>query len=410
MQSLAKRCSAIGFVLVTVTCSSAFGEWQLDMTPGVTDISQQVFHLHRTMLWWCVGIGIVVFGAMFYSMIRHRKSRGHDAAQFHESTTVEIIWTILPFVILILMAIPATRVLIAMNDTSDSALTVKITGSQWKWHYEYLDWEGKNQLGVDYYSVLSTPEEEIFRPALAAGLFPHDLKNPNEKYQDGNYPPMNELYKRDVDKPLVIPTGRKVRFLITSDDVIHSWWVPAFAIKKDAIPGFINELWTEVPDDRPGIYRGQCAELCGKNHAFMPIVVDARPVAEFEQWLADARAAQKAEEEAAANSLDKTFTKEELLSQGEKDYLARCSACHQADGKGLPPTFPALAGSAVATGPVKDHINFVKHGKNAMPAFGTMLSPKEIAAIITYERNSWGNTPADGVDVVQPIDVAQVAQ
>ena len=406
MQSLAKRCSAIGLALATVTSSSVFAEWQLDMTPGVTDISQQVFDMHRTMLWWCVAIGIVVFGAMFYSMIKHRKSKGHEAAQFHESTSVEIMWTILPFIILILMAIPATKVLIAMNDTSDSALTVKITGSQWKWHYEYLDWEGSGRPGVDYYSVLSTPSEEIIRPALASGLFPKNTAQDSYR-EDGNYPEQKAFYKSDVDKPLVIPTGRKVRFLITSDDVIHSWWVPDFAIKKDAIPGFINELWTLVPEDKPGIYRGQCAELCGKDHAFMPVVVDARPVAEFEQWLADAREAQKAEEEAAANSLDKTFSKDELMADGEKAYLARCSACHQANGAGLPPTFPALAGSAIATGPVADHINIVVHGKNAMPAFGSMLSPKELAAIITYERNAWGNSPSDGVDVVQPRDVAK---
>lgn len=406
MQSFAKRCSTIGLALGMVASTSAFAEWQLDMTPGVTDISQQVFDMHRTMLWWCVAIGVVVFGAMFYSMIAHRKSKGHEASQFHESTTVEIIWTILPFVILIFMAIPATKVLIAMSDTEDSALTIKITGSQWKWHYEYLDWEGKGSQGIDYYSILSTPSEEIIRPVLASGLFPKDTAKDLYR-EDGNYPEQNELYKQDVDKPLVIPTGRKVRFLITSDDVIHSWWVPAFAIKKDAIPGFINELWTLVPEDKPGLYRGQCAELCGKDHAFMPIVVDARPVAEFEQWLADAREAQKAEALAAANSLDKTFSKEELMAEGEKHYLARCSACHQANGKGLPPTFPALAGSKVAIGPVADHINIVNHGKNAMPAFGSMLNPKEIASIVTYERNAWGNTPSDGVDVVQPRDVAE---
>lgn len=406
MQSLAKRCSWVSFAALAATSSQVFAEWQLDMTPGVTDISQQVFDLHRVMLWWCVAIGVVVFGVMFYSMLKHRKSNGQKAAQFHESTTVEIIWTILPFLILIIMAIPATKVLIAMSDTSNSALTVKITGSQWKWHYEYLDWEGENDIGVDFYSVLSTPSEEILRPALASGLFPKDTAKDSYR-PDGNYPEMSELYKQDVDKPLVIPTGRKVRFLLTSDDVIHAWWVPDFAIKKDAIPGFINELWTLVPEDKPGIYRGQCAELCGKDHAFMPVVVDARPVEEFEQWLADEKAAQIAAAEAAANSLDKTFTKEELMAEGEKAYLARCSACHQANGAGLPPTFPSLINSPLAIGPVADHIDIVNNGKNAMPAFKSMLSPKEIAAIVTYERNAWGNVPTDGVDVVQPRDVAK---
>jgi cytochrome c oxidase subunit 2 len=407
MQSIAKRCSRLGLATAAaVSSSTVWADWQLDMTPGVTDISQQVFDLHRTMLWWCVAIGFVVFGAMFWSMIKHRKSAGQKPAQFHESTTVEIIWTILPFIILIFMAIPATKVLIAMSDTSDSALTVKITGSQWKWHYEYLDWEGKGDLGVDFYSVLSTPSDQIIRPILASGLFPKDTAKDSYR-EDGIYPERDELYKQDVDKPLVIPTGRKVRFLITSDDVIHSWWVPDFAIKKDAIPGFINELWANVPEGKPGIYRGQCTELCGKDHAFMPVVVDARPVEEFEQWLADTRDAQKAEALAAANSLDKTFSKEELMAEGEKHYLARCSACHQANGQGLPPTFPALAGSKIAIGDVAEHIDIVNNGKNAMPGFSSMLNPKEIASIITYERNAWGNVPSDGVDVVQPRDVAK---
>lgn len=405
MQSLAKRCTTIGAAALAFCSSAAFAEWQLDMTPGVTEISNQVFDLHRTMLWWCVGIGIVVFGAMFYSMLKHRKSSGQKAAQFHESTTVEIIWTIAPFVILIIMAIPATRVLIAMSDTSESALTIKITGSQWKWHYEYLEWNGEGGLGVDYYSVLSTPREQIDRPIMSSGLFPKNTAKDAYK-ADGAYAEQEALYKQDVDRPLVIPTGRKVRFLITSDDVIHSWWVPDFAIKKDAIPGFINELWTLVPEDKPGIYRGQCAELCGKDHAFMPIVVEAKSPEDFDQWLAQTQKDLEAEALAAANSLDKTFTKEELMADGEKAYMARCSACHQAGGQGLPPTFPSLIGSTVTIGPVADHIKIVTHGKNAMPAFASMLSPKDIAAIVTYERNAWGNVPSDGVDVVQPRDVA----
>lgn len=406
MQSLPKRCLWAGLSVLAIAGSPALAEWQLDMTPGVTHISEQVFDLHRTMLWWCVGIGIVVFGAMFYSMLKHRKSAGHKAAHFHESTTVEILWTVTPFLILILMAIPATRVLIAMSDTSDSALTVKITGSQWKWHYQYLDYQGNTDINLDFYSVLATPREQIDRPVSAAGLFPKGAAKDSYR-PDGNYPAQSENYNLEVDHPLVIPTGKKVRFLITSDDVIHAWWVPDFAIKKDAIPGFINELWANVPDDKPGVYRGQCAELCGKDHAFMPIVVDARPQAEFEKWLASAQEAQKQAEIAAASSVDKTFSKDELMAEGEKAYLSRCSACHQASGQGLPPTFPALAGSAVATGAAADHIAIVKNGKNAMPPFGAVLSPKEMAAIITYERNAWGNKPSDGVDVVQPRDVAK---
>src|SRR5690606_36458999 len=316
MQSFQKRCLWAGLGLLAVSSGTALAEWQLDMTHGVTSISQQVFDLHRTMLYWCIAIGIVVFGAMFYSMLKHRKSKGHQAAHFHESTTVEIVWTIAPFLILILMAIPATKVLIAMSDTSDSALTIKITGSQWKWHYEYLDYEGNTDIELDYYSVLTTPREQIERPMRAAGLFPKGVAQDRYR-EDGNYPEMGETYNLEVDNPLVIPTGRKVRFLITSDDVIHAWWVPDFAIKKDAIPGFINELWVDVPNENPGIYRGQCAELCGKDHAFMPIVVDARPQAEFEQWMASAQEAQKQSELAAASSLDKTFTKDELMAEGE---------------------------------------------------------------------------------------------
>lgn len=404
MQSLPKRCLWAGLGLLAAS-SPALAEWQMDMTPGVTGISNEVFALHRTMLWWCVGIGIVVFGAMFYSMFKHRKSKGQQAAHFHESTTVEIIWTIAPFLILILMAIPATKLLIAMSDTSDSALTIKITGSQWKWHYEYLDYDGNTDLSLAYYSVLATPREQIERPVRAAGLFPKGAAQDRYR-EDGNYPEAGEHYNMEVDRPMVIPTGRKVRFLITSDDVIHSWWVADFAIKKDAIPGFINELWVNVPEDKPGIYRGFCAELCGKDHAFMPIVVEAKPQAEFEQWLASAQEEQKQAELAAASSVDKTFTKDELMAEGEKAYIARCAACHQANGQGLPPTFPALAGSAIAIGPAADHIAIVKSGKNAMPGFAAVLSPKELAAIITYERNAWGNVPSDGVDVVQPRDVA----
>lgn len=405
MQSLPKRCLWAGLGLLAVTSQTALAAWQLDMTPGVTDISQEVFALHRTMLWWCVAIGVVVFGAMFYSMIKHRKSKGQQAAHFHESTTVEIIWTVAPFLILILMAVPATKLLIKMSDTSDSALTVKITGSQWKWHYEYLDYQGNTDISLAYFSVLSTPRDQIERPARASGLFPKGAAK--DRYQeDGRYPEAGEHYNMEVDKPLVIPTGRKVRFLITSDDVIHAWWVPDFAIKKDAIPGFINELWVNVPADRPGIYRGFCAELCGKDHAFMPVVVEAKTEAEFEQWLADAQEQQKQEELAAASSIDKTFSKEELMAEGEKAYMARCSACHQPNGQGLPPTFPSLVGSPYTVGDIANHIEIVKKGKNAMPGFAAALTPKEMAAIITYERNAWGNVPSDGVDVVQPRDVA----
>jgi len=375
---------------------------QLDMTPGVTEISQQVFDLHRLMLYICTAIGVVVFGVMFVSMFKHRKSKGYQAAQFHESTLVEILWTIVPFIILILMAIPATRVMINQHDTSESALTVKVTGSQWKWHYEYLEYEGGTDIGLDFLSVLSTPMEEIINPAFKDGLFPKGIG----EYNNGGYPEKSALYKTDVDNPLVIPTGQKVRFLITSDDVIHAWWVPDFAIKKDAIPGYINELWANVPVGKEGIYRGQCAELCGKDHAFMPIVVEAKSPTDFKQWLAHKQDEQREAEAAAANDVNKTFTMDELMAVGEEAYTARCAACHQGNGQGLPPTFPALAGSAIAIQPElrQQHIDIIVNGKNAMPAFGSVLSPKEIAAIVTYERNAWGN---DTGDLVQPADVVK---
>lgn len=407
MHHLSRRSLSVTLLALFFSSSSlAFAEWQMDLSPGVTSISEQVFDMHRQMLYWCTGIGALVFGAMFYSMFAHRKSRGVKAAHFHESTTVEIIWTIIPFIILIIMAIPATRLLINMHDTSSPQVTIKVTGSRWKWHYEYMDYKGDDQIKLGFFSVLSTPLSQIHRPVLASGLFPKGVGK-DEYREAGDYEAQGENYNLEVDNPMVVPVGAKVRLLLTSDDVIHAWWVPNFAIKKDAIPGFINELWFNVPADKPGVYRGQCAELCGKDHAFMPVVVEAKPVAEFEQWLAQRQEDQRKAEIAASQSLDKTFTKEELLAEGEKEYVARCSACHQANGQGLPPTFPALAGSAIAQGPVADHINTVKFGKNAMPPFGTALSPKVIASIITYERNAWGNKPTDGVELVQPRDVAQ---
>lgn len=402
-----RRCFSVALLTTLLLASiSASAEWQMDLTPGVTDISQQVFSIHRQMLYWCIGIGIVVFAIMLYSIFAHRKSRGHEAAHFHESAAVEIAWTIVPFIILVIMAIPATKLLVNMSDTSNADLTIKVTGSRWKWHYEYMDYQGNDQINLAYFSTLATPPSQINRPLFAAGLFPQgtgkDIYN-----EEGKYPEQGEHYNLEVDKPMVVPVGSKVRLLLTADDVIHAWWLPDFSVKRDAIPGFINEVWFKVPEDRVGIYRGKCAELCGKDHAFMPIVVEAKPAAEFAQWLDEGQKAQQQAAQAASQSLDKTFAKEELLAEGEKDYLARCSPCHQATGKGMPPTFPALAGSAIAQGPVDAHITTVRFGKNAMPAFGNTLSPKELASIITYERNAWGNKPSDGVDVVQPRDVAK---
>ena len=349
---------------------SGSGWGLLNLPQGVTPISREVYDLHMLILWICVAIGVVVFGAIFISILRHRKSLGREPARFHESTAIEIVWTVIPFLILVGMAIPATKTLIAMEDTSSPDLTIKITGYQWKWRYDYL---GE---GVGFFSNLATPEEQIYGDA-----------------------PKGEHYLQEVDNPVVIPVGRKVRFVLTANDVIHSWWVPALGGKKDAIPGFINEWWTRV--DEPGVYRGECAELCGRGHAYMPIVVVAKPEDEYRQWLA-ARKAEAAEAKAAAG---KTWTKDELMARGKEVYGKFCAACHQANGEGLPGAFPALKGGKIATGPVKDHIAIVLKGKpgTAMAAFGPQLSDADIAAVVTYERNAWGN---DTGDVVQPADVA----
>lgn len=234
---------------------AAFAAYVYNMTKGVTDISRDVHSLHMAVFWICVGIGVVVFSVMFYSIIWHRKSRGVKAAHFHEHPTVEIIWTVIPVIILVAMAIPATRVLIKMNDTSDSYLSIKITGHQWRWEYEYLG------TGLRFISNNTTPQDQIQNRAIKS-----------------------EHYLLDVDKPLVVPVGKKIRFLTTASDVIHSWWMPALGFKKDAIPGFINEAWGII--ETPGTYRGQCAELCGVNHGFMPIVLEAKPIEEYEAWLA----------------------------------------------------------------------------------------------------------------------------
>ena len=350
----------------------------LNMTKGVTEISQQVYDLHMTIFWICCAIGAVVFGIMFWSIVRHRKARGVQPAQFHESTKVEVLWTAIPVLILILMAIPATKTLIAMEDTTEADVTVLVTGSQWKWHYKYLDND------VEFYSLLATPKDQIIN-----------------RFAKG------ENYLLEVDRPLVIPTGKKVRFLMTSDDVIHSWWVPAFAVKKDANPGFINEAWARV--DEPGVYRGQCAELCGKDHGFMPVVVIAKSPADYEQWVngeAERIAKAKAEEQ---ELLAMNMSMEELMSVGERTYTAYCAACHQPNGEGLPGIFPALKGSAMALEDMPGHIDIVLNGKagTAMQAYAKQLSLKEIAAVITYERNAWGNNTGE---LVQAADVHAVMQ
>jgi cytochrome c oxidase subunit II len=362
-----------GGPLLALYAGLAPAAYQLNFQPPVTRIASEIYDLHMLMMYVILVIFCVVFGVMFYSIYAHRKSVGHKAAQFHENTTVEIIWTVIPFVILIGMAWPATKTLIAFKDTANPDITIKATGYQWKWGYDYLKGEGE---GVAFLSALSTPQDQIH-----------------------NQTPKSENYLLEVDNPLVVPVGKKVRILTTANDVIHSFWVPAFGIKQDAIPGFVRDTWFRA--DKEGTYRGQCAELCGKDHGFMPIVVEVVSAEKYTQWVAE----QKTKASAAAEDPNKQWAAAELQARGEKVYAANCAVCHQATGKGMPPAFPALDGSNIATGDKSAHIGIVLKGKagSAMAAFGKQLSDTDIAAVITYERNAWGNKTGDAV---QPAEVA----
>ncbi len=341
------------------------------MREGVTDMSRRILDLHHMSLWVVTIVGVVVFGAMFYSIFAHRRSRHPKPAQFHESTIVEVIWTLIPSLILVGMAIPATITLIEIEDNSESDLTVLITASQWKWHYQYVEAD------IGYYSRLATPRDQIY-----------------------NLEPKGENYLLQVDNPLVLPTNKKIRFLVTSNDVIHSWWLPDFAVKQDAIPGYINEAWTRL--EKPGLYRGQCAGLCGMDHAFMPIVVEVRPEAEFDGWIADQRLAMALASETAVADRNKTWTITELLPMGEDIFLEHCATCHQPDGMGQTGKYPALAGSELTTGNIADHLSRVMNGKadTEMQAWAPQLSDLELSAVITFERNAWGNNTGDIVQAM----------
>ncbi|PXX92617.1 cytochrome c oxidase subunit II [Marinobacter vulgaris] len=367
MRVHAKRAGVLLGGLMAPALSTA--DWTLNMSPGVTGTSNDIFSLHMTILWICVVIGAGVFGVMFWSIFAHRKSSGRKPANFHENTLVEILWTIIPLVILVVMAIPATATLVDMYDTSEADVDIKVTGYQWRWKYDYID----DDFG--YFSNISTSDDEIY--------------NRTDK---------SENYLLDVDNPMVVPVGAKVRLLVTANDVIHSWWVPAFGVKKDAIPGFVNETWTRV--DEPGIYRGQCTELCGVKHGFMPVVVKAVPQDEYDDWVAEQKEAAQRERELT----EKDWTLEELMVRGEKAYASACAACHQADGSGAPPAFPALKGSQIALEDMDAHLDVVVNGVSgtAMQAFGGQLSEVDLAAVITYERNAWGN---DTGEMVTPKEV-----
>ncbi|HEV7832285.1 MAG TPA: cytochrome c oxidase subunit II [Caballeronia sp.] len=343
---------------------------ELNFQTPVTKIAEELYSLHTFMLIICTVIFLGVFGVMFYSVLMHRKSKGHKASNFHESTTVEIIWTIVPFVIVVLMALPATKAVVAMKDTTNADLTVKVTGYQWKWGYDYVKGPGE---GISFLSTLSTPRSEVNGQA-----------------------PISELYLQEVDNPLVVPVDKKIRIITTANDVVHSWYVPAFGVKQDAIPGFVRDTWFKA--EKTGTFRGFCTELCGKEHAYMPVVVEVLSAEDYAAWVDG----QKKKMAASADDPNKTYTMDELKARGAQVYSSNCAVCHQATGKGAG-QFPALDGSKVANGPIADHVSIVLKGKGAMPNWGATLNNVEIASVITYERNTWGNHTGD---ILQPLQVA----
>ena len=377
--SLGIRNVSLTATLLAMTAfgSTAFAQnakgLQYNLSEPVTEIAKQIYDLHTLMLVICLLIFVAVFGVMFYSIFAHRKSKGAKSASFHESTTVEIIWTIVPFLIVIGMALPATKTVVAMKDTSNADVTIKATGYQWKWGYEYLSGEGQ---GINFLSTLVTPRNQIDE-------------------QHGKGAEKGENYLVEVDNNLVVPVGKKVRIVTTANDVIHAWMVPAFGVKQDAIPGFVRDTWFKA--DQPGIYRGQCAELCGKDHAFMPIVVEVKSEQDYAAWVQ----AKIKDMEAKKDDPTKVWEVADLVARGEKVYNANCTACHQASGMGIAGAFPALSGSVVVNGPQADQINILLHGKNAMPVW-KHLSDVEIASVITYTRNAWANAGKGTDPVVQP--------
>ena len=346
--------------------------------PPATKVAADVNALHIAMMWIIAVIFVVVFGVMFYSIFKHRKSVGHKAANFHEHVVVEMLWTVVPMAILIFMAIPATRVFLAMKDTSQPDVTIKVTGYQWKWGYDYLTGEGQ---GIAFYSTLATPIEQIEGKA-----------------------PKGEHYLLEVDNNLVVPVGKKIRIITTANDVIHAFWVPALGIKQDSIPGFVRDTWFKA--DREGVYRGQCAELCGKNHGFMPIVVEVLSLEKYSAWVAD----QQKKMAALADDPNKVWTPDELKARGDKVFAQNCVACHQATGLGVPGAFPALVGAPSVLGTKDEQIQIllkgvVKNGKPTAMASFKQLSDAELAAVMTYTRFAWSNAGKGKDPVVLPADV-----
>ena len=365
--------------------------YEMDILPPASPMAQNAYDLHWGILWVCIAIFFIVFGVMFWSIFKHRRSMGAKAAQFHENTTIEVIWTLVPLIVLVVMAIPATSTMINMKDASNADMTIKVTAYQWKWEYDY------QQDGVRFFSNLATPRDQIEEYSA-----PGAQKNAN--------------YLLEVDRPVVVPVGKKVRLLVTSNDVIHGWYVPQLGVNQYGIPGFVKDAWFTA--DKEGVYRGQCSQICGKEHAYMPIVVEAVSQDKYDAWVQKAKAempapvpapaaqaaagAQAAPAAAAAEDPDKKWTPDELKDVGQKVYAANCVACHQATGKGMPPAFPALEGSKIANGPKAAHINIVLNGKpgTAMASFAR-LSDSELAGVITYTRTAWGNKG----DAVMPAEV-----
>ncbi len=355
----------------------ASAAYQMNLPQPVTRIAGEIYDLHMLMMVIIVIVFVLVFSVMFYSIFKHRKSVGHKAAQFHESTTVEIIWTVIPLIILVGMALPATKTVLSLKDTSNPDITIKATGHQWKWGYDYIKGEGE---GISFLASLSTPQDQIRNGA-----------------------PKGENYLLEVDNALVVPVGKKVRILTTANDVIHAWWVPAFGVKQDAIPGFVRDTWFRA--DKEGTYRGQCAELCGKEHGFMPIVVNVVSAEKYTAWVGE----QNKLMAALADDPNKSWDIAELKTRGEKVYNANCAACHQANGAGVPNAFPSLVNAKTVIGPKVEQIAMVLNGRkgqfmptSVMPA-QNMLSDVDIAAAITYSRNAWGNKVKE--DVVLPAEV-----
>ena len=359
----------VGLALLLAS-GAALAAMPLNLTEGVTPTSKRVYDLHMTILYIVTAIGVGVFGVMCWSIFHHRKSRGAVAARFHHSTSAEIIWTLIPILILIAMAIPATKTLIFMEQTGDSEITVKVTGYQWKWKYDYIE-DGIDDGRADNISFFSALDQ---------------ASNETRQRDSGRDPNEVKHYLLDVDNQVVLPINTKVRILTTAADVIHSWWVPALGWKRDAIPGFINDNWTYI--EKPGIYRGQCAELCGKDHGFMPIVVNAVTKEQYAAWVEQ----KKNEQDAALAGVGREWSKDELMTKGKAVYATNCASCHMPEGQGVAGLFPALQGSAVVNGEAEAMIQLVLNGKNLMPVFKDQLDDVDLAAVMSHVRNSWGNS------------------